>query len=168
MKKEGLFAAGWVILAFCIGIFLVARESGSNVQSIYYGRLPDFHLTDYLGNDFDYEDIIGRIWVVKFSNSVETEFPDLPSEIETLTILTYLPTVSIFNYKSTVVFGKQKIITQLATDGFHLTEEMISKTDYNPLILLDKSGNIRGYYNPEREKDIKKLGRDIDSLLQFS
>ena len=37
-----------------------------------------------------------------------------------------------------------------------------------PLVLVDKSGNIRGYYKQERDKDIKRLGRDIDSLLKIS
>ena len=37
-----------------------------------------------------------------------------------------------------------------------------------PLVLVDKSGNIRGYYKQERDKDIERLGRDIDSLLKIS
>lgn len=168
MKKEGFIAAGWTVLAFCIGIFLVIRESGSNVQSIYYGRLPDFHLIDSQGRDFNYRDIIGRIWVVQFSNKATVEFPDLPSDVETLTILTNLPIGSIENTKGTIVYSDPEKIIRLATEGFHFTEELLKGDDSIPLVLVDKSGNIRGYYQLDIDKDIRRLGRDINSLLQFS
>ena len=87
MKKEGIIAIVWIVLAFSIGIFLGSRESGSNVQSIYYGRLPDFHLIDSRGNDFNYKDILGRVWVIQFSNGAVVELPNLPSEAEKLTVL---------------------------------------------------------------------------------
>ncbi|MBC8322978.1 MAG: hypothetical protein H8E70_05375 [Candidatus Marinimicrobia bacterium] len=168
MRKEGYIAAGWVVLAFCIGIFLVARESGSNVHSIYYGRLPDFQLTDSQGKDFEYKDISGQIWVIQFSKSATIDFPDLPLEVGTLTILTNSYQSSINDSKSKIVYSDLDKITHLATDGFHFTKELLNGEYTIPLVLIDKLGNIRGYYNPEREKDIKKLGRDIDSLLQFS
>ena len=105
MKKEGIIAIVWIVLAFSIGIFLVSSESASNVQSIYYGRLPDFHLTDSRGNDFNYRDILGRVWVIQFSNGAVVELPNLPSEVEKLTVLTNLTFASIENTKGRVVYS---------------------------------------------------------------
>jgi|TARA_B100001079_G_scaffold82678_1_gene71017 hypothetical protein len=168
LKKEGIIALGWTVLAFCIGIFLVVRESASNVQSIYYGRLPDFRLTDSQGNDFRYKDILGHVWVIQFSDRAKVEFPNLPSEVQKLTILTDVFTTANENTNSKVVYSDPGKITRLAMDGFHLTEELLKEVNSIPLVLVDKTGNIRGYYKRESDKDIKKLGRDIDSLLQFS
>ena len=168
MKKEGIIAIVWIVLAFSIGVFLGSRESGSNVQSIYYGRLPDFHLTDSQGNDFNYRDILGRVWVVQFSNGAVVELPNLPSEVEKLTVLINLTLNSIENTSGRVVYSDPEKITRLATEGFHFTEELLKEGNSFPLVLVDKSGNIRGYYKQERDKDIKRLGRDIDSLLKIS
>ncbi|MCS5653626.1 MAG: hypothetical protein NZ825_13385 [Candidatus Marinimicrobia bacterium] len=168
MKKEGIIAIVWIVLAFSIGIFLVSNESASNVQSIYYGRLPDFHLTDSRGNDFNYRDILGRVWVIQFSNGAVVELPNLPSEVEKLTVLTNLTFASIENTTGRVVYSDPEKITRLATDGFHFTEELLKEGNSFPLVLVDKSGNIRGYYKQERDKDIERLGRDIDSLLKIS
>ena len=168
MKKEGIIAIVWIVLAFSIGIFLGSRESGSNVQSIYYGRLPDFHLTDSQGNDFNYKDILGRVWVIQFSNGAVVELPNLPSEVEKLTVLINLTLNSIENTSGRVVYSDPEKITRLATEGFHFTEELLKEGNSFPLVLVDKSGNIRGYYKQERDKDIKRLGRDIDSLLKIS
>ena len=168
MKKEGIIAIIWIVLAFSIGVFLGSRESGSNVQSIYYGRLPDFHLTDSRGNDFNYKDILGRVWVIQFSNGAVVELPNLPSEVEKLTVLINLTLNSIENTSGRVVYSDPEKITRLATEGFHFTEELLKEGNSFPLVLVDKSGNIRGYYKQERDKDIKRLGRDIDSLLKIS
>ena len=168
MKKEGIIAIVWTVLAFSIGIFLVSRESASNVQSIYYGRLPDFHLTDSRGNDFNYRDILGRVWVIQFSNGAVVELPNLPSEVEKLTVLINLTLNSIENTSGRVVYSDPEKITRLAIEGFHFTEELLKDGNSFPLVLVDKSGNIRGYYKQERDKDIKRLGRDIDSLLKIS
>ncbi len=168
MKKEGIIAIIWIVLAFSIGVFLGSRESGSNVQSIYYGRLPDFHLTDSQGNDFNYKDILGRVWVIQFSNGAVVELPNLPSEVEKLTVLINLTLNSIENTSGRVVYSDPEKITRLATEGFHFTEELLKEGNSFPLVLVDKSGNIRGYYKQERDKDIKRLGRDIDSLLKIS
>ena len=168
MKKEGIIAIVWIVLAFSIGVFLGSRESGSNVQSIYYGRLPDFHLTDSQGNDFNYKDILGRVWVIQFSNGAVVELPNLPSEVEKLTVLINLTLNSIENTSGRVVYSDPEKITRLATEGFHFTEELLKEGNSFPLVLVDKSGNIRGYYKQERDKEIKRLGRDIDSLLKIS
>lgn len=168
MKKEGIIAIVWIVLAFSIGIFLVSSESASNVQSIYYGRLPDFHLTDSRGNDFNYRDILGRVWVIQFRNGAVVELPNLPSEVEKLTVLTNLTFASIENTKGRVVYSDPEKITRLATEGLHFTEELLKEGNSFPLVLVDKSGNIRGYYKQERDKDIERLGRDIDSLLKIS
>ena len=168
MKKEGIIAIVWIVLAFSIGIFLVSSESASNVQSIYYGRLPDFHLTDSRGNDFNYRDILGRVWVIQFSNGAVVELPNLPSEVEKLTVLTNLTFASIENTTGRVVYSDPEKITRLATEGFHFAEELLKEGNSFPLVLVDKSGNIRGYYKQERDKDIERLGRDIDSLLKIS
>ena len=168
MKKEGIIAIIWIVLAFSIGVFLGSRESGSNVQSIYYGRLPDFHLTDSQGNEFNYKDILGRVWVIQFSNGAVVELPNLPSEVEKLTVLTNLTFASIENTTGRVVYSDPEKITRLATEGFHFTEELLKEGNSFPLVLVDKSGNIRGYYKQERDKDIERLGRDIDSLLKIS
>tara|TARA_B100001971_G_scaffold194210_1_gene199988 strand:- start:295 stop:801 length:507 start_codon:yes stop_codon:yes gene_type:complete len=168
LKKEGIIAIIWIVLAFSIGVFLGSRESGSNVQSIYYGRLPDFHLTDSQGNDFNYKDILGRVWVIQFSNGAVVELPNLPSEVEKLTVLINLTLNSIENTSGRVVYSDPEKITRLATEGFHFTEELLKEGNSFPLVLVDKSGNIRGYYKQERDKDIKRLGRDIDSLLKIS
>ena len=168
MKKEGIIAIVWTVLAFSIGFFLVSRESASNVQLIYYGRLPDFYLTDSRGNDFNYRDILGRVWVIQFSNGAVVELPNLPSEVEKLTVLTNLTFASIENTTGRVVYSDPEKITRLATEGFHFTEELLKEGNSFPLVLVDKSGNIRGYYKQERDKDIERLGRDIDSLLKIS
>ena len=151
MKKEGIIAIIWIVLAFSIGVFLGSRESGSNVQSIYYGRLPDFHLTDSQGNEFNYKDILGRVWVVQFSNGAVVELPNLPSEVEKLTVLINLTLNSIENTSGRVVYSDPEKITRLATEGFHFTEELLKEGNSFPLVLVDKSGNIRGYYKQERE-----------------
>jgi hypothetical protein len=168
LKKEGIIAIIWIVLAFSIGVFLGSRESGSNVQSIYYGRLPDFHLTDSQGNEFNYKDILGRVWVIQFSNGAVVELPNLPSEVEKLTVLINLTLNSIENTSGRVVYSDPEKITRLATEGFHFTEELLKEGNSFPLVLVDKSGNIRGYYKQERDKDIERLGRDIDSLLKIS
>ena len=96
------------------------------------------------------------------------ELPNLPSEVEKLTVLTNLTFGSIENTMGRVVYSDPEKITRLATEGFHFTEELLKEGNSFPLVLVDKSGNIRGYYKQERDKDIERLGRDIDSLLKIS
>ena len=67
--------------------------------------------------------------------------------------------------------GEEPSIRALVTEGFHLAVEKDSTNTAEPLLhsqsiaLVDRGGEIRGYYNATDEKAMKTLLRDTKHLL---
>jgi protein SCO1 len=67
--------------------------------------------------------------------------------------------------------GAKKDLYDLAEKGFKVTAREDDSSAVpgfihsTRLILVDRKGRIRGYYNVLQESDIQKLGRDLKSLL---
>ncbi len=152
-------------MAFCIGIYLVVRDTASNVGSIYYGRLPDFELVDQVGQSFNYQQLLGKMWLVEFQSETVASV-QLDPRVKRLLINLSGQENSKFNGIS--LRGDKNTITRLIEDGFHLNEELIRNAQFSPMVLVDASGNIRGYYRMDRENDLLKLRRDIAALHRIS
>lgn len=72
----------------------------------------------------------------------------------------------------TFLTGKVATIYTIAKNGFHLTLDSAHADIHEPithserLVLIDKTGNIRGYYNGTEEDSQSKLLIDIGDLIR--
>lgn len=67
--------------------------------------------------------------------------------------------------------GDKKLIYHLAIDGFHLATQEADPTQEMPilhstkLVLIDRRGAIRGYYESTDDLELRKLVRDVREVL---
>ncbi|MBS1903959.1 MAG: SCO family protein [Bacteroidetes bacterium] len=72
----------------------------------------------------------------------------------------------------TFLTGKVATIYSMAKDGFHLTLDSAHEDVHEPivhserLVLVDRTGNIRGYYNGTEEDAQSKVLADLGELLR--
>ena len=160
-----------------------------------YGEIPSFILTDEEGHPFGSAELNGKVWIADFIfTSCAGTCPMMTSKMQILQaeLPPQIPLVSITvdpkrdtpsllaNYARLhganqgrwhFLTGEPSFIEHLVKEGFTLSfaegndpKEPI--THSVRLVLVDKAGRIRGYYDATDSKTIQRLTRDARSLQE--
>lgn len=158
-------------------------------------KLPDFALTERSGETLSLADLEGKVWVADFFYTtcpgpcpmLSSRFSDLQKALGDVPDVR-LVSISVDPEKDTTEVLKQYAerfkagdhwlfctgnkdgIYSLARDGFKLPiadapEEGGQITHATRLILVDRTGNVRGFYDGTGEGGVEALVRDVRRVL---
>ncbi len=167
--------------------------AGLSSELAVHKQVPDFSLTDQSGAPFARSNLRGKIWVADFIfTSCVTSCPlmtdtmaklqgefakedvyfvsfSVDSERDTPEVLArYANRYGADLNKWSFLTGEKGAIYQLAHEGFSLAagsqgSEILHSARF---ALVDRHGQIRGYYDSQNQAVLQKLRRDIKVLLR--
>ncbi|HZR78554.1 MAG TPA: SCO family protein [Chthoniobacterales bacterium] len=161
-----------------------------------YGAVPEFTLTNQDGKDFGSADLRGRIWIADFVYTtcpgpcpmISNRMSELQEPLKNTDV--HLVSFSVDPEKDTpkvlqgyaeklgaeqgrwdFLTGPKSTIYNLSRNGFKLAASDGSETQGQPvhstrMILVDRKGEIRGYYDAVEADAITKLIADTSHLLR--
>jgi protein SCO1/2 len=161
-----------------------------------YWALPDFTLTTQTGQPLRLSELAGKVWVADFFYTtcpgpcplVTSHFGEVQKQLGPAPDVRFV-SISVDPEKDTTdalkayaerfkagdnwlfCTGDKDAIYKLAHDGFKLpisegTPESGPVTHSTRLILVDRSGTVRGFYDGTTEDGVRDLVRDIRKLLE--
>jgi protein SCO1 len=184
-----------VLLAFA-GLAVILSAGCTNPRSNLpnYGAVPTFHMTDSQGRPFDSKVLKGKLWVADFiytncpgpCSRMSSEMHKLQQQVSGEKDL-YLISISVDpQHDSAPVLndfahrfggpahdwifltGSPDTVHLLAHDVFHVGD-LIGKMDHSTkFTLVDKRGDIRGYYSSFDSDGIPSLLKDVAALRNAS
>jgi protein SCO1/2 len=168
-------------------------ESSLSRLAVHH-QLPDFALTNQHGHALSLADLEGKVWVADFIfTSCPTICPPMTDEMtrlqnefasesglrfvsfsvdperDTPAVLSrYADSFGVDHSRWSFLTGEKALIYQLAHDGFNLAaghqgSEILHSTRF---VLVDRQGNVRGYYDSRNKTNLQRLRRDISTLLK--
>jgi protein SCO1 len=172
----------------------VQRLASRQIQS--YGSVPPFHLTNQDGKPFGTSDLAGKIWIADFIYStcpgpcpmISTRMSEMQKPLEKTDV--HFVSFTVDPEKDTperlreyvgqlhaepgrwdFLTGPKSEIYDLSLNGFKLAAASRSSENPEPLhstrmILVDRHGQIRGYYDATTADAITKLLADTNHLLK--
>jgi protein SCO1 len=158
-----------------------------------YGSVPEFTLMNQDGKNFGSADLRGKIWIADFVYStcpgpcpmISSRMSELQKPLEKTDV--HLVSFSVDPMKDTpevlrgyaeklhaeagrwdFLTGPQSTIYNLSRDGFKLAvgEEKGVPIHSTRMILVDRNGAIRGYYDAVEPDAVTKLVADTTHLLR--
>src|SRR6266404_5962542 len=158
-----------------------------------YGRVPDFTLVNQDGKNFGSADLRGKIWIADFIYTtcpgpcpmISSRMSELQEPLKNTDV--HLVSFSVDPAKDTpqvlrgyaeklqaepgrwdFLTGPQSTIYNLSRDGFKLAvgEEKGVPIHSTRMILVDRHGEIRGYYDAVEADAVTKLIADTTHLLR--
>ena len=172
----------------------VQRLASRQIQS--YGSVPPFQLTNQNGNPFGSSNLAGKIWIADFIYStcpgpcpmISTRMSEMQKPLEKTDVHFVSFTVDpdkdtperLREYAGQLhaapghwdfLTGPKSEIYNLSVNGFKLAAAARSSENPEPLhstrmILVDRHGQIRGYYDATTADAITKLLADTNHLLK--
>ena len=161
-----------------------------------YWAVPDFSLTERSGKAFGLADLSGKVWVADFfytscpgpCPALQSRFTEVQKALGPLPDVRFL-SISVDPEKDTpdvldvyakrfqagpqwfFCTGERDVIFKLAHDGFKLpiaggTPEAGPVTHTTRLVLVDRTGVVRGFYEGSTEEGVKSIVGDIHRLLE--
>jgi cytochrome oxidase Cu insertion factor (SCO1/SenC/PrrC family) len=162
----------------------------------YYGTVPPFQLVNQQGQPFGSAQLAGKIWIADFIYTtcpgpcpiISSRMSELQKPLENTDV--HLVSFSVDPEKDTAevlrqyaekmqadpkrwdfLTGAQSVIYQLCRDGFKLAVSDGSDQQGLPvhsirIVLVDRGGQIRGYYDAMEPDAITKLLADTNHLLR--
>ena len=179
----------WIIL-FASLVPACARE----IKLPSYYPLPDFSLTDQTGRPVALHDLAGKVWVADFiftncggTCPVMTEKmrklqealpPDIylvsftvdPTRDTPKVLAAYAEEHSADRGRWLFLTGGKEALYDICVKGFKLPLDTEGGTAAEPIahstrfVLVDKQGEIRGYYSGIEEQELKRLAADAKRL----
>lgn len=155
-----------------------------------YGAVPSFTMTDSEGHAFDSRALSGKVWIVDFIYTrCPAECPlmtarmhklqqqvkgDKDLQFISISVDPQHDTPSVLNEFAhrfggpaddwTFLTGSSGTVHVLAYQTFHIGD-LISRMDHSTkFVLVDRRGNIRGYYSSFENDALKVLLKDAASL----
>ena len=170
------------------------QDLGSDAESdlAVHHQVPDFSLIDQRGNPIVLSDLKGKIWVANFiftrcvaacplmtdkMKKLQEEFSESSVDFVSFSVDPEYDTPDVlFQYANRFgvdgnrwffLTGDKETIYHLTQEGFGLA---IGQQDSEVLhsarfVLVDRRGQIRGYYDSNEDEALQKLRQDIPSLL---
>ena len=181
----------YIIVAITlIGTYMM-KDSKNDYQLPKLGSIPSFEFTDSDGNLISQEELSGKVWVADFifttctmacpvmtgnMNLIHKAFKNndkvrivsisVYPEYDTPEILKeYASRYNANTNRWHFLTGPEENVKLVIKNGFKMGdyEDIIFHSE--KFALVDKNGNIRGYYNGIKTDDIKTLKKDIRVLL---
>jgi len=171
---------------------LPACSRESNLPTYY--RLPDFSLTDQTGKPVTLHDLAGRVWVADFiftncggtcplmTEKMRKLQEALPPDIHLVSftvdptrdtpgvLAAYAVEHSADRARWMFLTGDKETLYDVCVKGFKLPLDAEGGTPAEPIahstrfVLVDKQGEIRGYYSGTEEQELRRLAADAKKL----
>jgi len=182
-----------LILTLCFLLFGCARPAQPEITT--YGTVPAFSLADQTGKTITLHDLAGHVWIADFiftncggtcpvmSQSMRKLQDALPQEIRMVSFTVdptrdtpqvlgeYAKRYGAREDRWLFLTGEKDILYNLSIKGFKLALEDTGGTEVEPIthssrfVLVDRQGQIRGYYSGVDEEELKRLSEDVKTLL---
>jgi protein SCO1 len=191
--KATLIAIPIVTLAILLWLRQVEVNALRQRTVSAYGNVPEFQLTNQDGNKFGSADLRGKIWIADFIYStcpgpcpmISSRMSELQKPLEKTDV--HLVSFTVDPAKDTpevlrtyaerllaepgrwdFLTGAQSTIYNLSRNGFKLAvgEEKGVPIHSTRMILVDRYGAIRGYYDAAEPDAVTKLVADTTHLLR--
>ena len=191
--KATLIAVPIVTLALLLWMRQVEVNALRQRTVSAYGSVPEFQLTNQDGNNFGSADLRGKIWIADFIYStcpgpcpmISSRMSELQKPLERTDV--HLVSFTVDPAKDTpevlrtyserlqaepgrwdFLTGAQSTIYNLSRNGFKLavSEEKGVPIHSTRMILVDRSGVIRGYYDAAEPDAVTKVVADTTHLLR--
>ena len=190
MSQKTRFIIYGIVAVILTATYFI-KESKTIIRLPVIGKIPAFSFTDSHGDEINRRNLDGKIWVADFifttctmacpvmtgnMNIVHKEFRN-NDDVRIVSISVYP------EYDTPEVLAEYASRYDANTDRWHFLtgpEEDVKKLikngfkmgDYEDIIfhserfaLVDKKGQIRGYYSGMQTDDMKNLKKDINILL---
>ncbi len=169
-------------------------ESATSLSGLaVHQQLPDFSLTDQRGAPFALSDLHDKVWIADFIfTSCATICPPMTIQMANLqdkfsaedihfvsfsvdperdtpeVLIRYADRYGVDNSRWSFLTGQKEAIYQLAHEGFNLAaghrgSEILHSTRF---VLVDRAGQVRGYYDSRSKARLQQLHQDIQTLLK--
>lgn len=180
-------------LAILVAIVLAGCTSPRPIPT--YSAVPDFSLTERSNRTINRKDLDGKVWVADFifthcggicpamSSNMEKLQTLLPKEVmlvsfsvdpanDTPDVLSeYAQRYNADPARWLFLTGDPAALQKLSINGFKLALDATSGTEAEPIThssrfaLVDRQGNIRGYYGMEDADTLDRIAADVKNLL---
>ena len=190
MSQKTRFIIYGIVAVILTATYFI-KESKTTIRLPVIGKIPAFSFIDSHGDEINRRNLDGKVWVADFifttctmacpvmtgnMNIVHKEFRN-NNDVRIVSISVYP------EYDTPEVLAEYASRYDANTDRWHFLtgpEEDVKKLikngfkmgDYEDIIfhserfaLVDKKGQIRGYYNGMQISDMKNLKRDMNLLL---
>jgi protein SCO1/2 len=178
---------GFSLLSFVL-ISLACTDPASKLPN--YGKVPAFTMTDSQGHSFDSRELAGKVWVADFiytncpaacpfmsarMRSVENAIRgERDVQLVSISVDPARDTPPVLNafaqrYGAPTdqwifLTGSPDTVHLLAYQTFHIGDVLGKIEHSTKFVLVDKRGNIRGYYSTYDKDGIPTLLRDVSAL----
>jgi len=187
--KHVLLACG--LAALCLFVSACKREP----ELTRFYPLPEFSLTDQADKTVTLSDLKGRVWVADFiftncagtcpmmTDKMRRLQDGLPAEIRLVSftvdpardtpkaLAAYAAERGATRDRWLFLTGDKQSLYDLCMNGFKLPIDDSTGTVTEPIthstrfVLIDKQGDVRGYYSGMEDEDLKRLSADAKKLL---
>ncbi|MEC9007580.1 MAG: SCO family protein [Candidatus Neomarinimicrobiota bacterium] len=179
------------IAALLIATYLLKNSEPENSLPVI-GNIPDFEFVNSEGETITLTSLKGKVWVADFifttcnmacpimtgnmniihkkykqNDDVRLVSISVYPEYDTPEVLTkYAAQYNADTNRWYFLTGEESTVQEVIKDGFKIGdyEDIIFHSE--KFALVDRSGMIRAYYNGMKTEDMKKLKKDINSLLK--
>ena len=193
MNRKIRFGIYGLVAVFIFFTYFIQESKQQNTLPII-GKVPQFDLIDSQNRNISKSDLIEKVWVADFifttcdmacpvmtgnMNLIHQEFRandavrvvsiSVYPEYDTPEVLTqYASQYGANTNRWHFLTGPEESIKNMIKDGFKIGdyEDIIFHSE--KFALVDKKGNIRGYYNGMDTEEMDKLKKDVKSLLSES
>jgi protein SCO1/2 len=182
-----------LVTAILLSALVLSCNRASNLETLY--PVPDFSLTDQTDQPVSLHELKGRVWVADFiftncggTCPVMTEKmrklqEALPADIRMVSftvdpardtskaLAAYAAEHGATRERWLFLTGDKQALYDICIKGFKLPLLDDEGTPLEPImhstrfVLVDKQGQIRGYYSGTEEEDLKRLAADAKGLL---
>ncbi len=172
-------------------VMLVPIAEDTTLTDEPLGHITDFSLTNQFGKETKLSDLKGSIWVADFiftscesicpdmttnMANVQRAFPDTPNvrfvsisvdpERDTPEVLAaFGERFGADPQRWDFLTGDKEYIKEISYQGFLIGSGDVMTNHSNKFILVDREGDIRGFYTGTDETDVARLTIDIRTLL---
>jgi protein SCO1 len=182
-------------LCLCVSVLLFTSSCKREPELTKYYPLPDFSLTDQTDKQVTLADLKGKAWIADFiftscggtcpmmTGQMRKLQVVLPTDIRMVSITVdpdrdtskalaaYAAENGATHDRWLFLTGDKKALHDLCIQGFKLPLDDAGGNVIEPIahstrfVLVDKDGQIRGYYDGTEEDDVKRLTADAKKLL---
>jgi protein SCO1/2 len=181
------------LTAILLSTLALSCNRASNLETFY--PVPDFSLTDQTDKPVTLHELNGRVWVADFiftncggtcpvmtekmrklqetlpQNIRMVSFTVDPARDTSKALAAYAAEHGATRERWLFLTGDRQALYDICIKGFKLPLQDDEGTPLEPIthstrfVLVDKKGQIRGYYSGTEEEDLKRLAADAKGLL---